>query len=260
MEAHAITVITPTVRPEGLEVVAKCLRRQDFRDFEWLIAAPEAMRADVEAHTASQPHVFVPEPPKIEGDFWCLNKAWNKAFALAQGKLLVSIQDLIWFPPDLLSRFWHHYLNNPKALVTVVGHQYSDLDSLGKPVNLVWSDPRVNGSKGSFFEVQPSEMEMAVCSIPRQAVVDCGGLDEVYDTCPAMGEKEMCFRLLNLGYEFYQDQSIEYRAVKHGRLTEDWDDKYWNITAPLFKKHIHDLMEGTRPLKVHCLERYNVDT
>jgi len=258
METFSLTVITPTVRPQGCEIVAKSLRKQDFRDFEWLIVAPEHLRADVEGYTVSQPHIFVPEPPKREGDFWNLSKAWNKAYAFSKGQLIVNVQDMVWLPPDTLSRFWQHYKNNPKALVTAVGHHYSDIDSIGKPSNLVWQDPRARMDIGTFYKVSPSEMEMCVCSIPKQAIIDCGGMDEEYDKGPGVGEKELSHRVEKLGYDLYIDQSIEYRGVKHGRLTEDWDEKYFSVTAPLFTKHIKDLLNGERPLNVGCLSGYNI--
>jgi hypothetical protein len=243
-----ISVITPSVRKDGLEMVRKTLRRQDFDDYEWIVVSPfEYNGCDV----------WLKDPPMRAGDFWNLCKAWNKAYANARGELVVNIQDLIWTPPDTLSRFWEHYLAAPKTLVTAVGHQYCDTDPNGKPINLVWTDPRVNPDRGSFFEVDPNQMEMAVCSIPTKALWDCGGIDEEYDTGPGVQEKEMCFRLKELGYKFFQDQSIEYRAFQHGRLTPDWDEKYFGVTAPLFTKHVRQLLNGERTLNVHCLEKYN---
>lgn len=245
-----ITVITPTVRPEALKIVADCLKRQTTQDFQWLIVCPrnlfEIINKDIGKEIA---FVMIPEPPKKEGDFYCLNKAWNKAYSQAQGELIVNIVDGIYFPPDTLERLLSHYMVNPKALVTTIGHQYSGVVN-GKPEGLVWSDPRARSDQGSFYEVAPSEMEMCLCSIPKQATLDCGGLDEIYDTCPAVSEKEMCWRLDKLGYKFYIDQSIEYRAISHPRLKGNWDQMYKDVTTPLFTKHVDELNKGTRNLNV----------
>jgi len=35
-----ISVITPTIREEGLPIVDKALNRQSFEDFEWLVGSP----------------------------------------------------------------------------------------------------------------------------------------------------------------------------------------------------------------------------
>lgn len=238
---EAVSVITPSVRPEGLEIVKKCLKRQTFTDFKWIVVSPfEYKDCDL----------CLKDPPKRDGDFWSLCKAWNLAYSKAQGKLIVNIQDLIWFPPDMLEKFWFHYQRNPKALVTAVGHQYQDTDARGEPTNLVWQDPRIRSDQGSFYEINFPDMEMAVASIPKQAILDCGGLDEEYDKANGVQEKEMCMRLSHLDYTFWIDQTIEYKAIKHPRLTEDWDKHYWEVTAPLFKQHGLDFLEGKRPLNV----------
>lgn len=244
-----ISVITPSVRLDGLEIVRKSLRRQDFEDFEWIVTSPfEYKDCDL----------WLPDPPKREGDFWNLCKAWNNAYAHAQGELIVNVQDHIWLPPDSLTRFWLHYENDPKALVSAVGNHYSQLDSRGVPENLVWQDPRMESDK-SFEKSEPPKMEMSVCSVPKKAIIECGGIDEEYDKGPGVQEKEMCFRLMMLGWQMYIDRGIEYRAIAHGRLTEDWDEKYFGVIAPMFTKHMHDLLNGGRKLNIGCLERYNKD-
>lgn len=247
-----ISVVTPTIRPEMLGVMGKCLSRQDI-GFEWLVIAPEILKDKIDESCSKYPfYKFVSEPEKKPGDYYALCKAWNKGFSLAQGELVISIQDGIWFEADMLERFWAHYKANPKALVTAVGHHYNQIDEFGKPVNLVWSDPRSRLDLGSFYEVPPSEMEMSVCSTPKQALLDCGGIDEEYDKGAAVGEKEMCWRLDKLGYKFFIDQTLEYRAINHPRLSPDWDEKY-KIASDLFIGHMGELRSGVRTLNVGCL-------
>lgn len=240
-----VTVLTPSVRPELLEVMTKCLKRQDFEDFEWLVIGPSKM---FEGFTKD--YLFIPEPEKREGDFYRLSGALNLGFQKAQGELIVVIMDGNWFPADTLSRLWFHYQNNPKGLVGTIGHQYDQIDEYGKPTNMMWQDPRARTDVGTFYEVAPSEIEFALCSIPKQAILDCGGIDEDYDKGPAVGEKEMCWRLDKLGYKFYLDQTIEYRAIHHPRLTSDWDEMYIKVITPMFTKHMQQLQLGQRPLKM----------
>lgn len=251
-----ITVITPTIRPELALIVDKCLSRQSHEHFEWIIVTPKEKRKEME-RVIKTPHMLLEDPPKNPGDFYSLCKAWNKAYATARGELVINIQDGIWFEPDLLSRFWQHYLSEPKGIVTAVGNQYDKLDERLMPVNVMWEDPRRKHDRGTFSEVDNSEMEMAMCSIPRQALLDCGGLDEVYDQGPAVGEKEMCLRLQVMGYKLFIDELIEYRALHHGRLSKDWDEKYFSITTPLYTKHVREILDGKRELNVDCLKQYN---
>lgn len=243
--APSITVITPTVRPELAEIVGRCLARQTFKDFEWIIIKPLGLNLYSQPpHGPDISITFVHDPPKLEGDYYALNKAWNAGFKQAQGALIVSIQDGVWFPPDLLERFWLHYQLNSKALVTAVGNQYERLEN-GKPEGCVWADPRRRADFGSFYEVSPRELEFCVASISKQAIIDVGGIDEEFDKYAALSEKEMCYRMDRLGYKFYIDQTLEYRALKHPRLSEEWDERYLK-GCEYYTRCLDEIAQGRR--------------
>lgn len=218
-----ISCITPSVRPELLEIVDKCLKRQTHKDFEWIVDSSSV---------------------KNEGDFYGLNKALNNLFRKSKGDLIVMITDGIWFEPDLLERLWAHYQANPVSCISCVGNQYDQVLN-GKPEHMVWQDPRKRMDQGSFYEVEPTEMELCIGSFPRRAVYDVGGIDEEYDKGAALSEKEMFIRIQRMGYKLYIDQSLEYRAIKHDRLSKDWDEKY-KIAVELYTKHIKEIISGDR--------------
>lgn len=228
-----ISVITPSVRKDSLLIVDKCLRRQNI-EYEWLVASPEDYGLGI----------WVKDPPKQDGDYYCLNKAWNKAFKQARGELIVSIQDGIWFEPNLLERFWQHYEANPKACVTAVGHQYKELQN-GKPEIQVNRDSRARLDQGSFYEVGHMEMEFCVASFPKQAVIDCGGIDEEFDKFAALSEKEMMARIYKLGYTLWIDQTIEYRALYHPRLNPEWEERF-KLGIEYFNKCMLEINIGKR--------------
>lgn len=229
-----ISVVTPSVRYEMLEVVKKCLGRQTYKDFEWIVVSPDKYAQAI----------WVSDPPKREGDYYRLNAAWNEGFRKAQGELIVSIQDGIWFPSDLLEKLWSHYQNNPRALVSAIGHQYEDVIN-GKPEGCVWKDPRQTTQFGTFYEVSPRDVEYCVASIPRQALFDVGGLDEEFDKYAALSEKEMNYRMDKLGYRFFLDQSLEYRAIKHPRLSEEWEERY-EKGCEYYQKCLQEIDAGGR--------------
>ena len=132
-------------------MVAKCLKRQTFTDYEWLVSTP---------YEPPEWAVQVGTTPK--GDYhYALNRDWNRLYRAAKGELIVNIVDLIWFPPDVLEKFWFHYLANPKALITTIGHQYDQVKD-GKPENKVWIDPRARQDQGSFYQIYPNDMEMCL--------------------------------------------------------------------------------------------------
>lgn len=230
-----ITCVTPSIRIELLEILKKCLLRQTFDSFEWIVVSPFKY----------QDAIWIPDPPMREGDYYRLNGAWNKAFRKARGELVVSIVDGLWFPPDTLEKLWQHYRNDPKSCVTCIGHQYDEVEN-GKPEHMVWRDPRARLDQGAFYEVSPREMELCVASLPLKAIRDVGGVDEEFDKYAALSEKEMCYRIEQQGYKFYIDQTLEYRAIHHPRLSEEWDKRY-KEGCVYYEKCIKEILaDGTR--------------
>ena len=223
------------MRLQGLSLNKQSLQRQTLNkdQYEWIVASPfEYKDCDV----------WVKDPPKNKGDFYTLNKSYNAAFRVAKGDLIVSYQDQIEMEPTTLERLWTHYEANPKACIGAIGHQYENGVQ-------VWSDPRQTMQYGSFYLCNPIDIEFTLASIPKQAIYDAGGLDEKFDFGAACGEKELLFRMDKLGYKTYLDQSINYKAEHHERLTKDWDEKY-KIASDYFQKCIEDVNMGTRPMQL----------
>lgn len=245
-----ISVISPTIRPETLALTAQCLEKQIFEDFEWLIVTPKDKLpfSSLEFIPFKRSGFFkwIEEPKRREEDFYGLNKAWNAAFKKAEGELIVSIVDQTWFPPDTLQMFWDHYEANPKACITGIGHQYEDSGN-NEPQVVVWKDPRDRSDQGSFYETFPTEMEFCVASLPKQALIDVGGIDEEFDKYAALSEKDLMARVEKAGYKLYIDNSIRYKAIKHDRIggKEEWDKHYF-AGCDYYEKCIKEIIAGTR--------------
>ena len=255
-----ISVVTPSVRLEGLETVKQSLARQTFREFEWIIVCPPQMAEQLnpshhshqKARMLDNKTMVVIEPPKNPEDTYALNRAWNEGFRHASGELIVSFLDMTWAPPDALQNFWYHYQDNPKSLVGGVGHQYEKVQN-GKPEVLIWKDPRMRTDYGSFYEINPIDLEFCLTSVPKKAIYDIGGWDEKWDKYAALSEKEACLRMDKLGYKFYLDQSIEYRALTHPRLTKNWEERY-QAGCKYMDKCFREINAGTR-LKLNYLDK-----
>lgn len=215
-----ITVITPTVRPEGLEVVKKALKRQTFTDFEWIIVTSVSV-IELDRILDHYPYKYVSEPPKDKEDVWTLNKAYNKAIANAKGELIVSWQDYTYAKPDTLEKFWFHYTQEPKTLVTGVGNKYQD-DTWTVQT---WKDPREREDQGTYYPCFFSDCEFNLCAVPTAAFYACGGFDESLDRYFGMDGYSVVDRLNMLGgWDFKIDQTIKSYSLEHGRPT-DWDKK-----------------------------------
>src|SRR3990167_2791552 len=240
-----ISIITPSVRPELLNIVSRCLLWQTYRDFEWIVASPKKLSVDIDRNIGHEDTLyrFVSEPKKKEGTYYSINAAWNEGIRHSDGELFVSIVDGLWFPPDTLQKLWDHYKRDRMACIGGVGQQYDRMEN-GKPEHLVWSDPRVR-SDTTFYQIPPYDLELCIASLPMKGVRAVGGFDEEYDLAPAWSEKELACRMVKAGYTCYIDQSIEYRAIHHPRLNEEWDKKYPESVAR-FQEHYAQIQNGTR--------------
>lgn len=80
-QGYKISVVTPSIRPEGLKCIQEALARQTLQDFEWLVEISPIGRVD-------------------------FNEVMNKMLRRAKGELIVSLQDWITIPDDGLEKFW----------------------------------------------------------------------------------------------------------------------------------------------------------
>jgi hypothetical protein len=218
-----VTVVTPSVRSEGLDLVKKALDRQTLDDFEWVIVSP---------FKPSQPCRWVPEPQKNTGDYWTLNKAMNSAIRVAEGDLIVSWQDYTYAQADALEKFLGWYEAEPMALVSGVGNKYTNNLWQEK----IWQDPRERDDLGSSYPCIFADIEWNFCSVPKAALESVGGFDESLDQYAGMDGYSVVDRLNMLGtYSFRLDQTNKSYSLHHGRLPE-WDQK--NAIGPVYgKKH-----------------------
>jgi len=232
-----ISVITPSIRREGLEIVAKALDNQQFDGkFEWLIGSP--FKPDVGSWIKDD----------FKDGYWTLNRIYNRLFEKAKGELVVSLQDNIWVPPDGLQKFWDAYEENPRSLISGVGDQYEKFEN-GRPMVKIWADPRKTNKYGSFYECLWNDCEWNWAAIPKAAWQSVGGMDERLDFLGYGGDQlQFCDRLDDQRlFKFYLDQDNESFTMRHGREAhggqENWDknhvlfnEKYTERKTELIKK------------------------
>lgn len=209
-----ISILTPTIRKEGLDIVRTALKRQTYKDWEWLIGSP-----------------FNPELKEakwVRDDFkglqWTLNRCYNKLLKEMQGELIVSWQDYTFADPDALEKFVYHYENEPLALVSGVGNKYTTVyPELGETI---WRDPRITTKYGTYYECYPRDWEANFASAPKQAFYDIGGYDEFMDNYFSMDNVSVVERIDALNkYKFKLDQTIHSYSLGHGR-PKGWDENH----------------------------------
>lgn len=231
-----VSVITPSIRPEGLEIVANSLSKQSFKDIEWLICGPEINREKVlEVVGGIFPPIYIGNPPLKEGMFWDLNYSYNRLIKKATGDIIVTWQDWIYANRDALEKFVKN-VEDTGGVVSGVGDQYLKLNKYGKPELKVWGDCRKTDRYGSFYACNWNDAEFNFAAFPRELAYRVGGFDEKLDFLGVGGDQlQFCERLNDIGVTFYLDQSLESFTLRHDRSDfggqEEWDSKH-----VLFKK------------------------
>lgn len=171
-----LSIVTPTIRPNGLQRVYESLKNQTYTDFEWL----------VEINTSG------------ETDF---NQSMNKMIARAKGDIIVSIQDYIAIEPTALE----HIANLSPAFYTFpVGKILKEED-----------EPRWDWRKHKNEKIHWQEWEICFGCAPRKALIDIGGFDEQLDQAWGFDNVNVGFRANQAGFELKCDNTISAIALDH---------------------------------------------
>ncbi len=111
-----VSVITPTYRNAGLDVLCESLAAQSFRNFECIIIdAIRSRRAPIiasklAAYDFDIKHIAPTGGPKLSN--YC--RSINDGIAVASGELVVIQTDYTWLPPDCLEKHWEAYAASNK--------------------------------------------------------------------------------------------------------------------------------------------------
>lgn len=261
-----ISVMNLTNRVGGIDILWANMKRQTMQDFELVLV--DALWKDREKEVKeyiNDPRLkYIRQNEKPEGAYTGLAHADNQGFRECSGELIVCLQDYQWIPPEGLEKYWMIYEKDPRALVTGVGHHYSDPRPVNKdgkitvfqepytrrPEVLSWSDPRMNKERPQLSTADPVEWELSYASIPRQVIYDVGGMDEQFDFEGfAWDNTYIAYKAKLNGCNIYLDQSNECMGFDHDlwwpnplKVNRVTPDKY-------FHKKVQAMIDGKIPPK-----------
>lgn len=182
MDRILVSVCTPSIRPEGLSELQKCLSKQTYQDFEWLV------------------EIGIPERGHD------LNKAYNRMIKRAKGEVFLSIQDYTRIPDDLIEKVVEKYKENKRTFYTIPLGKTDDWESIR------W-DWRRTRESCNYTEW---EIDCGFCSI--DALREIGGFDEQLDEFWSGDNLNVGVRANLLGYEFDILKTTEAVALDHDKL------------------------------------------
>lgn len=170
-----ISVITCSIRPQGLEIIRTGLLKQTFTDFEWLVELNSTGKHD-------------------------LNFAYNNALKRAKGELIVSLQDYCLIRPDYLQKWWDAYQANPDTFMTAPVGKVDNLN-YSLPATWDWRAFRNDETKN----IRPCDWntwEIDNGAAPLSALKAIGGFDEALDGVWSGDNVSVGFRAKLEGYKF----------------------------------------------------------
>ena len=170
-----ISVITPSIRPRGLEVNRFSLMEQTFKDFEWLVDINWTGEHD-------------------------LNASYNRLLRRSTGELIVSMQDYLKVRPDYLQRFWDAYQKQSDTFFTAPVGKVKDMN-YNLPAQWDWR--AYNDDK--FVDMMPCNWdcwEIDSGAAPRDALFKIGGFDEALDQWWSFDNVSVGKRAEMAGYKF----------------------------------------------------------
>jgi len=175
-----ISVLTPSIRPEYLDITQECLENQTFTDFEWLVEVGLRNRGF-----------------RLPSDL-------NLMLKRANGERIVMLQDCIKIEPDTLER-----INElPNLFYTF---------PVGK-VDQFGDNPRWDWREYKSWEVDALHWEADFASAPLKAFYDIGGYDEDYNNGWSWDNVDIGHRAQAAGYKFYCDNTIRGIALDHDKF------------------------------------------
>lgn len=231
-----ISVLYISNRYGGLDILRANLKRQTFKDFELVFVDGlyNERKNEVSEYFKDFKVTHIDQNVlPMEGFVSRLARADNLGFRNCKGELIVCLQDYIYIPSTGLEKFWNlHKLEEGKALITGMGHQYFypakedivndkglitvfEQDYTKKPETPHWLDPRFDGNY-SVRLAHPVEWELNWACIPKDIIFKIGGMDEVYDQKGfAWDNTNIATRCAMLGFKILIDPSNECFGFDH---------------------------------------------
>lgn len=177
-----ISVISPSIRPQGLQTTFRTLQAQTFKDFEWL------------------PMLSAP------GEKPDLCRQMNAALKLATGEIIVFLQDHIEIDPEALQGIWALYEMNPTVCFTFpVGKKDGD--------EVKW-DWRPYWCNENTPKIEPQRFEIDFAMAPRVFMLP---FDERYDSGFGWENVEVAYRMAKQGTQFAVEDCIRGVAFDHDK-------------------------------------------
>lgn len=260
-----LSLIIPTYRAGGIDVLFGGLKNQTMRDYELILIDD---RYNWRKHEVKKyadkldiPLIHLPglSPKRTDKPFG-LATAWNLGLRHAEGDYVMFGQDFLWLEPDCFERhlrlqksewrvtvgYMHHYVAPPlgdlngKLSVFNSLHEekptqlelpdirFSNVTPVPDDCDLCGVQSRKDFAKFFFHLFNTSYNLMPNATFPLHVCIALNGFDERLDIGHGFQDDNLCFRLNLIGYEFILDKK---NVMYH--ITHPWSRKTFHAKQSL---------------------------
>lgn len=198
-----ISVVTPSIRPEGLKHLQKSLEKQTLKDFEWLVELG------------------------IPGRGHDLNAAFNRALKRAKGELVVFYEDYTICPPDALQKFWDTYQEHPNTFFTAPLGKKFNLDDQEEQIRWDWRAWK-DDKKDKVIPCTWETWEIDWGAAPLKVLKEIGGFDEALDQYWSCDNVNTGYRAHLAGMKFLNIFNNPAIALDHDALMKHPFREHYN--------------------------------
>lgn len=263
-----VSVITPTIRRGWWNIMSKNLSEQTYKNIEWIIVDDyEQDRSEIAKSYAKRYGLTIKyvrgKERKIKRTYGLIN-ANNTGWKVAEGELVVILQDFVLIPNDGIEQLVLVHKKNPDALIAPVDMYFKpkvkpDItkeDWFDGETDIVGAFMRQNAriaNKGLRESVNAYEFEQNYGAIPKKIIDDLGGWYEFFDEGLGFDNTEFAYRALKMGYRILVDETNCAVCIDHWEALagtkEHGIGRERNLNDPRFIWLMNKIDTGELPLQ-----------
>lgn len=253
-----VTVVHITGRLGGMRILKDSLDRQTYKNTELVIIDKHYHERVVEVAELfiNRKAIHLPDPSRDNKYKFGLCHAHNAALFVANGELIVFLQDFYDVPKDGIEKFVNVYKNHPKDLISGVDEQYDALNvdwedkmDIFEGRDIVfgkkqWTSMWMNVGKGRRMSVFAREWEANWAAAPKKVLENLGGWNVDWDKGHGWDNVEIAFRHIESGGKLIIDESNRIKGIRH---PNEWQSDPKTANTTRFMAYAQSIQNMTKP-------------
>lgn len=266
-ESPLVSIVHITGRNGGMGMLKDSIQKQEYKNMELIIIDKlyEERAKEVADYLKDLdiPWIHLPDPKRNPKYKYGLCHAHNAALSVANGELLVFLQDFFEIPNDGVQKFVDIYLNNQDALISGVDKQYAvkNFDwadkinaNTGKKIEWgeqEWESMWMQIGKGRRISAYAREWEANWAAAPKKVLEKLGGWNIEWDRGFGWDNVDIAFRHIELGGTLVIDESNMAKGIRH---ENDWQADPTHSNASRFMSYAQATQQSPNPRLVNKFE------